>query len=200
MHSRFKVAVVMVVVCVGAFALHLLQKTEHPTAAGSSMLAPRLSTEDLAAAVSAARPADAATAGASAAGALIYPDPAAVHALQLGYASFTRAADGSMMAVPLPPHAAWQTMLALPVAGHRRLVLALSDPKCGFGVAVNVYRADRAEPAWYADLAAHGASGKHVLDLSTISGADPLLVGLKMADDAQNNWSCNVALHWDDTP
>lgn len=195
MRNMSKVVIVMTVVCVGAFALHKLAAPKPPAPAGAAMLAPHVTAADVASAASAA---PTATAGAD--NALVYPDRSAALALHLGYEVFTQQPDGSMMALPLPPQAAWQTQLALRAAGHKRLVLALSDPHCGFGVAANIYRADRAEPAWHGELTAAGAEAKQVVDLSAISGADPLLVTLKMAEGAQNNWSCNVALHWDDAP
>lgn len=198
MHNMSRIVGVMTVVCVGAFALHKMQAPKPPPAAGATMLAPRVSAADVAAPAGDVPAAAAPTAGAG--GVLLYPDRTAALALHLGYAVFTQQPDGSMMALPLPPHTAWQTQLALPAAGHKRLVLALSDPQCAFGVAVTVYRVDRAEPVWHADLATSGTNAKQVLDLATVSGTDPLLVGLKMADSAGNNWSCNVTLHWDDAP
>lgn len=189
------VVVAMVVICAAAYALHEFTASDAPPAPQATMLAPRLSAADVAPAASTKTPAAAPlNAG------LIYPNPAAAHALHLGYEVFIAHPDGSMMALPLPPHDAWQTQLALPTAGHKRLVMALSDPKCGFAVAVDVYRVDRAEPAWHADLATSGTNAKQVLDLAKVSGVDPLLIALKMADGAENNWSCNVTLNWDDAP
>jgi hypothetical protein len=196
MRSTPKIVIVMTVLCAGAYGLHLMQPPSHPASSGATIVAPRLVVADGA---SAARPASAVDATQTGS-ALIYPDALAATALHLGYEVFTRNADGSMMALPLPPGSAWRTMLALKAAGHRRLVLAPSHPECAFAIRVDIHRADRSEPVWQAELPAHSSPAKQVVDLAKLGDADPLLVSLAMTDGAQNNWSCNVTLAWDDEP
>ena len=194
MRSIPKVVIVMAVLCAGAYALHVIQPASHPSSTGATIVAPRLVVADETSAAATASTAGAAQTGSE----LIYPDAVAAAALHLGYEVFSREADGSMMALPLPPGSAWHTMLALKAAGHRRLVLAPSHPECAYAVRVDVHRADRSEPVWHAEFPAHSSPAKHVIDLAKLDGADPLLISLAMADGAQNNWSCNVAFAWDD--
>ena len=135
---------------------------------------------------------------AAAATVLVYPSPAVTHALKLDYALFTTQHDGSMMALPLPPGAAMQTTLVLPVTGHRRLMLTMSDAKCGYGVDVQAFRPDQRQPLLHAQLAAHAKSSPQIVDLTKAVIEGPLVVSIKLADGAENNWFCNIALGWDD--
>lgn len=188
----------MTVVCVGAYGLHLLSPAGRPANNGAAMVAPRLAVPAVSQAGS-STPAGATSASLSQPYvALIYPDRQSADSMHLGYEVFTHAADGSMMALPLPPGTAWHTMLSLAPADHRRLVLAPLQSECAFAVEVNIHRPDSADPAWHGSLPAHSAPAKQSVDLSKLPGSGPLLVSLAMASGASNNWSCNVALSWDD--
>lgn len=192
MRSTAKIVIVMTVLCAGAYALHLMQPATHPATSGTTIVAPRLAVADVAPATGAS--------AANADSALIYPDAMAATALHLGYDVFSRGADGSMMALPLPPGTAWRTMLALKASAHRRLQFSPMHPECAFAIRIEVRRADRADPVWHAELPPHSSPAKQVVELAKLGGTGPLLVSLAMADGAQNNWSCNVALTWDDAP
>lgn len=129
---------------------------------------------------------------------LAYPSPSVTHALKLGYDIFTTDPDGSMVALPLPPGAALQTTLILPVAGHRRLLLNMANAKCGYGVDVQAFRPDQLEPLLQSQLAAHGKSPPQIVDVTKVGPERLLVVSIKLADGAKNNWFCNIALNWDD--
>lgn len=197
MHNTPKVVAVMAVLCAIAYVLHLLQAPTPPAAPGAgTVVAPRLVIANGEPAKDKAPAADSASAG----NVLVYPNAPAATALHLGYEVFTREADGSMMVLPLPPGTAWQTMVALDTAGHRRLVLTPMQAECAFAVVVEARRADQSKPLWHVELPAHSAPAKQEVDLAQLGDANPLLLSFKMADGAQNNWSCNVAMTWDDVP
>lgn len=126
---------------------------------------------------------------------LIYPSAAAAQLLHLGYEVFTNHADGSMMALPLPPGVALNTTVELHTAGHHRLSFLPPSAKCGAGIDVQVYRPDRATPLWHGMVTGNGA--ENVFDISATDKTPLLLVSLKMADGAANNWFCNITLRWD---
>lgn len=198
MRNLPKITLVMTVLCAGAYGLHRMQPPSPPPTTGATVVAPRLVIPDVAPAGASAVAHGAAPSQRDSA--LIYPDRTSAELLHLGYEVFTRNADGSMMALPLPPGTAWRTMIVLQPTGHRRLVLAPLQPECAFAVAVEIHRPDRAATAWHAQLPAHSAPTRQVVDLSTLPGSGPLLLSLAMADGADNSWSCNVALSWDDSP
>jgi len=131
--------------------------------------------------------------------ALVYPNASALQALKLGYSVFETHPDGSMMAVPLPPSTALQTTLSLPAAGHRRLLLAMSNPRCASAVAVEVFQPAQHDPIFRGELAAHGASAPLSVEADK-AGGGPLLVSINLAAGAENNWYCNIALSWNDQP
>lgn len=197
MRNTPKVVAVMAVLCAIAYALHRLQAPLPPPAVGAgAVVAPRLVIASADPAAGTSTPDGKQVADSS----LVYPDALARTTLHLGYEVFTRNGDGSMMALPLPPDTAWQTTVALKTAGHRRLVLAPMQAECAFAVTVEASRVDRAAPIWHGALPAHSAPARQVLDLAQIGGGDVLLVSFRMAEGAQNNWSCNVAMTWDDAP
>lgn len=193
MRNISRILIAMALISAGAYGLHLLvgRDAKLPVApkASSTLVPPRIAAQQ------AAHTADA---GAAATNRLIYPGPAARRAMHLGYSVFDVNPDGSMMAVPLPPGSAWQTMLALDPTGHRRLVLTSMQPECGFPVVITVYRADQTTSVWHGELPPRNASVKRVVDLAAIDAVNPLLVSVRMADGAANNFSCNVTLGWSD--
>lgn len=193
MRGIFKIIIAMALISLAAYGLHLLAgpDAKPPSSTASSALVPPR--------VAVQQAANGADANGAAADRLIYPVPAALRAMHLSYSVFDVHEDGDMMALPLPPGSAWQTMVALDPAGHQRLVLTPMSPDCGFPVVIAMYRADQAATLWHGELPAHSGSAKQVVDLSAIGAKNPLMVSLKMADGAKNNFSCNVTVGWDDS-
>lgn len=192
-----KLLVLIAVICAAGYTLHRVQ-TCNVVGAG----APITTSAPAPVAAAPVAAASAGTAPPAIAGntALVYPTPDVERLLKLGYVLFTAHSDGSMTALPLPPSDAMQTTLALPSGGHRRLALTMADPKCAFAVNVEAYRPDMREPLATGQLAAFGKSAPLVVDLAKGSGSNPLLVSLKLANGAANNWFCNITLKWDDKP
>lgn len=191
MRGILRVIVVMVFVSLAAYGLRVLtHRDAKPAKPQTTLLAPHVSAAEVAPV--------AGTAQTGTAHGLIYPNAVARRALQLGYSVFDVHPDGSMMAVPLPPGSAWQTMVSIDPTGHGRLVLAPLRKECNFPVMVGLYRTDHGAELWHVELSPHGTSANRVIDLAAIGAKDPLLVTFKMADGAKNNWSCNVNLSWDD--
>lgn len=190
-----RILIAMVLISAGAYGLHLLvgrdAKLPVPVPKASSTLVPPR--------IAAQQAAQAADTGAAPADRLIYPGAAARRAIHLGYSVFDVNTDGSMMALPLPPGSAWQTMLALDPTGHQRLVLTSMQPECGFPVVITAYRADQATPVWHGELPPRNASVQRVVDLAAVDATNPLLVSVRMADGAANNFSCNVTLGWNNS-
>lgn len=197
MRNSYKIIIAMVIICLGAYGLSRWMGTDGITPeidTSGTTVPPRVAAQQ--AAAKSADTADAADTGASASARLLYPGPAARQALHLDYALLEQHADGSVMVLPLPPGTAWQTMLALQPGPQRQLVIHPTRSECGFAVRLALYRVDRAKPLWQGQLDAHGKSQAQTIDLDALAAHAPLLLTLKMADTATNNWSCNVDISW----
>lgn len=143
----------------------------------------------------AALPATGVPAGAQDNPVLVYPDAQVRERLKLGYKLYTQDAKGRMAVLPLPPGAALQTTLVLPSSSHKFLVFRLANDKCASPVAYKVSRFDRAKLLGQGRLSPQ--SRQQAVD-SAGAQASLLVVQVRMAEGAQNNWFCNISLSWSD--
>jgi hypothetical protein len=128
---------------------------------------------------------------------LLYPTPRVEAQLKLGYKTLETRGDGTFTVVPMPPQSALSSTLQLETAGHATLRATLADSKCGSAVELAAYRPDQAKPILSTELSTH--QQRMVIDIDVSGNIYPglVLVTMKMADGAANNWWCGVSFAWD---
>lgn len=137
--------------------------------------------------------ADAAPVVSNASAYAVYPDKATDTALGLSYSSFAGEFSHNVIMTPLPPNAAGRTTLRIQPQRGRALDLALADGRCASPVQVVVSRVNEKTPVATGAL----TSAQPKLSVPFADGnIPPLLVEVKMGENAPNNYFCGVAANW----